>query len=104
MEINERIKYIMKINNLSPSAFADKIGVSRPTISHILTGRNKASLDLIIKILQSFPNVNSEWLITGNKKINKNIEDSITDKHTNKEITEIIIFFNDGTFKKFLPS
>ena len=51
--------------NLSPSLFADKIGVQRSGVSHILSGRNKPSLDFIIKILTAFPQVDADWLLFG---------------------------------------
>ncbi len=63
--MKERIKKIMKINNMSSAQFADKIGVTRSSLSHVLSGRNKASLDYVMKILQSFPQIDSNWLLTG---------------------------------------
>ena len=65
MEITERLMYIMKLNNLSPSAFADKINVQRSSVSHLLSGRNKPSLELIQKVILAFPKVNADWLISG---------------------------------------
>ena len=53
-EIIDRVKKIISVNGLTSSSFADKIGVPRSSISHVLSGRNNPSLDLIIKILQSF--------------------------------------------------
>lgn len=60
-----RIKQILEQKNLTPSRFADKIDVPRSTISHILSGRNKPSLEVIQKILNAFPDVPIEWLIQG---------------------------------------
>ena len=51
MSISERIKKIIKDNELNSSSFATKIGVQRSSISHIISGRNKPSLDLVIKII-----------------------------------------------------
>lgn len=51
--------------DLSPGKLASMIGVQRSGISHILSGRNKPSLDFIEKFLKAFPAVNAEWLITG---------------------------------------
>jgi transcriptional regulator with XRE-family HTH domain len=62
----ERIQLIMKSRNLSAAQFADEIGVQRSSVSHILTGRNNPSLDIILKILQRFPEINSDWILTGN--------------------------------------
>jgi plasmid maintenance system antidote protein VapI len=55
----------MKNNNLSATKFADKIGVPRSGLSHVLKGRNKASLDYVLKIIEHFPQINSMWLLTG---------------------------------------
>jgi antitoxin component HigA of HigAB toxin-antitoxin module len=49
---------------LNASAFADKIGVQRSSLSHLLSGRNKPSLDFI-KILDVFPDVDLYWMING---------------------------------------
>ena len=65
-EIVVRIKKIISDNNLSNSSFADKIGVTRSSISHVLSGRNNPSLDLIIKIVKSFDEINANFLLTGN--------------------------------------
>ena len=51
MELLDRIQYLMKLNNLSPSAFADQIDVPRSSMSHLLSGRNKPSLEFIQKII-----------------------------------------------------
>ena len=64
-KIIERIKRIISDSGLSNSSFADKIGVPRSSISHILSGRNNPSLDLIIKILQNFDDINADFLLKG---------------------------------------
>lgn len=60
-----RIRYILEREQLSPAEFADKISVQRPSVSHVLSGRNKPSFQFIEKILSSFPNINARWLIQG---------------------------------------
>ncbi len=55
----------MVIKNVSPIQFASSLGVQRSGISHILSGRNKPSLDFILKILETFPDVNEKWLLKG---------------------------------------
>ena len=64
-KIIERIKRIISDSGLSNSQFADKIGVPRSSISHILSGRNNPSLDLIIKILRNFDDINADFLLKG---------------------------------------
>lgn len=61
----KRLEFLLEHFELSASSFADKIGVQRSSLSHILSGRNKASLDFILKINDSFPELNIEWLIKG---------------------------------------
>ncbi len=68
-----RIHRLIGSENLTPTKFADIIGVQRSAISHILSGRNKPSFDLIQKILTKFPRVNAEWLIVGKGEMYKTI-------------------------------
>jgi plasmid maintenance system antidote protein VapI len=68
--INERIEKIIKDSGLSNSEFADTIEVPRSSISHILSGRNKPSLDFLMKIKSEFPKYNWDWLILGEGEIN----------------------------------
>ena len=60
-----RIQLILKTKNLTPTRFADSIQVQRSGISHILSGRNKPSLDFVMKILSSYPEINPDWLLFG---------------------------------------
>ena len=64
-KIIDRIKKIISDNGLTNSSFADKIGVPRSSISHVLSGRNNPSLNLIIKILQSFDGISANYLLSG---------------------------------------
>ena len=62
----ERIKRIIEKENCTPSSFADRIGISRATMNHLLTGRNNPSLDVISKIHSKYLDINLEWLMDGN--------------------------------------
>ena len=125
MEILDRIKMVMKANQLNAATFADRIGVQRSNLSHILTGRNKPSLDFIEKMLIQFPKVNASWLISGqiqqtdvinplkekdilvtnvNSKINTNVNKEFTSKISKKRIVKMITFYEDFTFDEFRPS
>ncbi|MEI8006737.1 MAG: helix-turn-helix transcriptional regulator [Bacteroidota bacterium] len=55
----------MRIKNLTSSQLADSIGVQRSGISHFISGRNKPSLEFILKILNQFPDINPDWLLFG---------------------------------------
>jgi len=70
--MTERILSIIKYFNLSPSDFAEKIGVQRSSISHLISGRNKPSLEFIQKIMSRFPEINPEWILNGNGTMLKN--------------------------------
>jgi len=61
-----RVKKLLEIEQLTASQFADEIKLQRSSLSHVLSGRNKPSLDFVMKIKQRFSEVNLEWLIFGN--------------------------------------
>ena len=56
---------------MNASSFADKIGVQRSSISHLLSGRNKPSLDFVMKIMDLFPEVNIYWILNGKGNLMK---------------------------------
>lgn len=61
----KRLEFILDYYTLSASGFADKIGVQRSSLSHLLSGRNKPSLDFILKILEFFPEIDLYWILNG---------------------------------------
>ena len=61
-----RIQKIIEDKNLSPSSFADEVGLNRAVVSHILHGRNKPGLENLQRILTTYPDINPGWLISGN--------------------------------------
>ena len=65
MNERERIELLMKCYNLSPSQFADRTGIQRASVSHIISGRNKPSLEVMLKIYEAFPSVDMKWLMMG---------------------------------------
>ena len=56
----------MDENSLTPSSFANKIGSKRANVSHILSGRNKPSLNFLIKIVDSFDHISLDWFVDEN--------------------------------------
>ncbi len=115
MLIQERLQLILKMHNLTPSAFADKLGVQRSNVSHVISGRNKPSLDFLEKIILNFPRVNAHWLLTGQmstiqevkleqKKEEKSVkENEAVVSSIDCSIVKIVEFYQDGTFKEYLP-
>ena len=111
----KRLQKIIGYYNLSASAFADKVSVPRSSISHILSGRNKPSLEFVMKILNAFPEVDLYWLLNGKgnfpsqeKFITKKNKDQIETPsllpdqiNSNREIDRVIIFYKDGSFKNY---
>ncbi len=63
--MKERILAFLKAENKSSSQFAEDIGVQPSGISHILSGRNKPSLDFVIKMLEKYPFISTQWLLFG---------------------------------------
>ena len=63
--MRDRIKQIIEREGMSQSQFADYIGVNRPTLSHVIAGRNNPSMEIVMKIHQTFPKINILWLLDG---------------------------------------
>ncbi|MFH6769221.1 helix-turn-helix transcriptional regulator [Gaetbulibacter aquiaggeris] len=115
----KRLQKVIEFYGESAASFAEKIGVQRSSISHILSGRNKPSLDFILKILSSFPEVELYWLLNGkgtfpsevNSKTDTVLSDdkisdslvkkTVEEEATNRSIERIIIFYTDGSFKNY---
>jgi transcriptional regulator with XRE-family HTH domain len=73
-----RIEQFIESEKLTAAEFADIIGVQRSSVSHVLKGRNNPGFSFIQKILESYPAINSRWLLTGNGPMYDN--KSITSK------------------------
>lgn len=65
MNEKERIELLMKCYGLTPSQFAERTGIQRASVSHIISGRNKPSLEVLQKIYEAFPELDVRWLMTG---------------------------------------
>lgn len=76
--MKDRITLLIKAKNLTAAQFADEIGVQKSSISHILSGRNNASLDFIQKILLCYPDVSMDWIMFGKGPIFKSIETAVS--------------------------
>lgn len=110
-KFSNRLQRVMEYYGESASSFSDKIGVQRSSISHILSGRNKPSLDFVMKILSSYPEVELYWLLNGKGSFppseEKNVSTANITEFENlktekqKKIDQIVIFYSDGTFKTY---
>ena len=81
----DRIALILKRKNLTSAKFADEIGVQRSSISHVLSGRNKPSLEFIQKILKTYPEISSEWILFGKGKMMSDQENEAEVKRSRVE-------------------
>ena len=73
-EIGKRLKQIIDEMGLNASEFSELVGIQRSSLSHLYSGRNKPSIDFLIKIKSAFPDTDLEWLITGQTSQKRNAE------------------------------
>ena len=66
-----RLQQFLSAENITQAQFADSLGVTRASISHILAGRNKPGFDFMFGITQRYPNLSLDWLISGKGKMYK---------------------------------
>ena len=114
--MKDRIEKIIEVEQLSASKFADTIGVQRSSISHILSGRNKPSLELVNKILDQFPKINADWLLLGKGEMVNGTE--VAGQKSGVDYAfqsdrvgvqgkpvpvKIVVFYSDSTFEEFAP-
>jgi len=114
-KISLRITQILKHYELSASAFADSIQVQRSSISHLLKGRNKPSLEFVTKLVHAYPEVNLYWLLYGegafpistSTQVSENMKPKAqtkpTTETTEKKIEKVMVFYTDGTFSSYTP-
>lgn len=120
----------MDYYDLSAASFADKIEVGRSSISHLLSGRNKPSLDFVMKIIKAFPEVELYWLLNGKgsfpkessaskNSVKENPQETKPEVHdlfsspsplpktaeqppyTSKMVKKVIILYTDGSFEAY---
>ena len=72
--IADRIEQLIELKELSIKEISELLGVQRSSLSHILSGRNKPSLDFILKVLSLYPDINEKWLLHGKGKPYKDEE------------------------------
>lgn len=99
MNLNERISKIIEYSNLTSSEFADEIDVQRSSVSHITSGRNKPSLDFLIKVKEKFPELEWEWLLRGNGEMLIKPEEKTEETEKNKpSLPDLFALIDDENF------
>jgi transcriptional regulator with XRE-family HTH domain len=127
--MKDRLKELMTQLSISAAELADKIGVQRSSISHILNGRNLPSSQFIEKLLNSYPEMDARWLITGKGGIfrsdiiskpgepvkadiihSEEIKPAKTSQSENssvvnrgKKIEKVLFFYQDRSFSEYYP-
>lgn len=159
MKFSNQLQQIMEHFSLTTTELADKILVPKATISHLISERNKPSLEFIMKLHTHFPSLNLEWLIYGkepflvggiveekveksistsapisllfqeneeekiDEKVNQNLIEEVSEKNlerhskveeeipikifplinenSNRTIESIVVFYSDGSFKRY---
>ena len=124
VEFAERLRMIMEHYQLSASSFADRIQVQRSSISHLLSGRNKPSLEFVLKVVKEFPEVELYWLLNGKGSFPRSAPvpaeattpllsemdtmdapnaglESKTATEKGKKLERIVFFYEDGSFREY---
>lgn len=122
LDFAKRLQKILDYYGVSATAFSEEISFNRSTISHLLSGRNKPSLEFVMKVLQKYPEVELYWLLNGKGSFpseNKSVTPPIpkAEKYTSEEVVtkileksiqksdksidKIVIFYKDGSFKAY---
>jgi transcriptional regulator with XRE-family HTH domain len=128
--MKDRIQQFLHHTGYTATRLADELKVQRSGISHILSGRNQPSYDFLIRLLNRFPDISADWLLTGKGNMYKSKaenselnlfqasltsvkkEESIQedkDTHTNIKVTnvntqKVILLKSDGTFEMYKAS
>lgn len=67
--IKDRLAHILRAKNLTATQFAEMMHIQPSNVSHLLSGRNKPSLDFLMKLKEIFPEYSFDWIILGKKPI-----------------------------------
>lgn len=130
-EVTERIFQFIEAEGLSNADFAAAIDIGPAVVSHLKNGRNKVSLNVYAQILESFPQLNPDWLLFGEGGMYRNkatqireepnlfniINEENTPQLTTTEsevvikpsqavarkITKIVVFYDDNSFQELIP-
>ncbi len=87
-EFTIRLEKIFNHYQLNAAGFAEKIGIGRSSVSHIVSGRNKPSLDFVMHVLEHFPEISFDWLVYGKGKLGGLKESSENRIFETKQINE----------------
>lgn len=89
-DLGARLLAVMEFYNLSRTEFAARLGVSPAVLSHISSGRNKPGLEMVVELLNRFPEVSADWLLLDKGSM-------LREKIAQDEQTELCKLLNEVT-------
>ena len=88
-DIKDRLAHILRAKNLTAKQFAELMDIQPSNVSHLLSGRNKPSLDFLTKLKEVFPEYSFDWIIMGKKPITINEPSPVKYEENNLKFEEI---------------
>ncbi|MDD2242265.1 MAG: helix-turn-helix transcriptional regulator [Bacteroidales bacterium] len=87
--MKDRFQTILNLEKISAAQLSAILGIQRSTLSNILGGRNNPSYEVIHGLLTKLPNLNIDWLLTGEgqpyRNMLKNFRGDVISKEKNEE-------------------
>lgn len=130
MNERDRVLQVMQSEGMNAKQFCQEVGISQGTLSNIMGGRNKPSLDVMQAILRRFRAVSCDWLIMGVGSMyiagtheegllplfenDKQAEEAVVPAANvvvegkkplvtvaaSRTVSKILVFYSDGTFEE----
>lgn len=71
-----RIKYYIAIKGMTEKGFGASLGLSQQLIHHYMSGRNRMPVEVVMRILEKYPEISAEWLLRGEGDYKKRLHES----------------------------
>ena len=95
--MKERIAQIVQKEGMTAAQFADKIGISPSSLSHILSGRNNPSLEVVMKIHKACDYISLDWLLYGEGEMETDVDSDNNGSFPGPLFDENSLFASNGT-------
>ena len=101
--MDKRLKQFLEAEDLSPAQLAETLDVTRASISHILSGRNRPGFDFLEAFTLHYPQVSMDWLLTGKGRMYKDAQAApeSTAERAPRRVSKILVFYDDNSFEEF---
>ncbi|MBR1928083.1 MAG: helix-turn-helix transcriptional regulator [Bacteroidales bacterium] len=117
--MNQRLQQFLSAENLTQTQLAERLGVAKASVSHVLAGRNKPGYDFIESLSRQFPNLSLDWLINGKGRMYKITGQENVPEPQGEELIEfgpetgaplsdspkivkVVVFYDNGTFQEIV--